>query len=147
MLSLTPCPSFVAEPGNILLVAESLSVRVCDFGLSRFVSLSLVSTAGVGTVIYSSPEMLTNALNGKFCDVWSFGVVLWEMAAERLPYSDEERPLGAVILGVVQGQLLLTADQCPHDTPSSLAATMAACLEFAAEARPTFKQVMGMLRE
>ncbi len=66
--------------------------------------------------------------------MWSFSVVLWEMAAERLPYSDQDRPIGAVVLGVVQGVLRLELDECGEGTPPEMAACIAACLEFESEA-------------
>ncbi len=130
------------KPDNILLIAESLSVRVCDFGLSRVLSRSLVSATGCGTVLYSSPEMLLNDLNGRFCDVWSFGCVVWEMGAELLPYAEVDRPLGAVVLGVVQGTLALDARSYRPGMPARLQECVAACTAHDYRERPSFRELL-----
>ncbi|XVF57302.1 hypothetical protein PTKIN_Ptkin06aG0194400 [Pterospermum kingtungense] len=71
-----------------LLVDKNWNVKVCDFGLSRLkhnTFLSSKSTAG--TPEWMAPEVLRNEPSNEKCDVYSFGVILWELATERLPWS------------------------------------------------------------
>ncbi|KAK8651504.1 hypothetical protein V6N13_141105 [Hibiscus sabdariffa] len=71
-----------------LLVDKNWTVKVCDFGLSRLkhnTFLSSKSTAG--TPEWMAPEVLRNEPSNEKCDVYSFGVILWELATQRLPWS------------------------------------------------------------
>ncbi|KAF7805176.1 serine/threonine-protein kinase EDR1 [Senna tora] len=71
-----------------LLVDNNWNVKVCDFGLSRLkhnTFLSSKSTAG--TPEWMAPEVLRNEPSNEKCDVYSFGVILWELATLRLPWS------------------------------------------------------------
>jgi serine/threonine protein kinase len=52
--------------------------QVSDFGLSRFDSTELATTR-LGTVSHMPPELLRVGMVGKFTDVFSFGVLLWEV--------------------------------------------------------------------
>ncbi|WOG82788.1 hypothetical protein DCAR_0101956 [Daucus carota subsp. sativus] len=71
-----------------LLVDKNWNVKVGDFGLSRLkhnTFLSSKSTAG--TPEWMAPEVLRNENSNEKCDVYSFGVILWELATLRLPWS------------------------------------------------------------
>ncbi|CAA0402091.1 unnamed protein product [Arabidopsis thaliana] len=70
-----------------LLVDKNWVVKVCDFGLSRMkhhTYLSSKSTAG--TPEWMAPEVLRNEPANEKCDVYSFGVILWELATSRVPW-------------------------------------------------------------
>ncbi|XP_061348416.1 serine/threonine-protein kinase EDR1-like [Gastrolobium bilobum] len=72
-----------------LLVDKNWNVKVCDFGLSRLkhnTFLSSKSTAG--TPEWMAPEVLRNEPSNEKCDVYSFGVILWELATLRLPWGE-----------------------------------------------------------
>ncbi|KAL1145362.1 hypothetical protein V6Z11_A11G293800 [Gossypium hirsutum] len=71
-----------------LLVDKNWTVKVADFGLSRLkhnTFLSSKSTAG--TPEWMAPEVLRNEPSNEKCDVYSFGIILWELATLRLPWS------------------------------------------------------------
>lgn len=71
-----------------LLVDNNWNVKVCDFGLSRLkhnTFLSSKSTAG--TPEWMAPEVLRNELSSEKCDIYSFGVILWELATLKMPWS------------------------------------------------------------
>ncbi|KAJ7958349.1 Mitogen-activated protein kinase kinase kinase [Quillaja saponaria] len=70
-----------------LLVDKNWVVKVCDFGLSRMkhhTFLSSKSTAG--TPEWMAPEVLRNEPANEKCDVYSFGVILWELATLQIPW-------------------------------------------------------------
>lgn len=66
---------------NLLCDAE-YNIKVCDFGLSRFRTLTNANTLGElrGTMAYCPPEIYDGGLYSYKSDVYSIGMVLWEMA-------------------------------------------------------------------
>ncbi|MFL6247777.1 MAG: protein kinase domain-containing protein [Thermoanaerobaculia bacterium] len=80
------------KPMNIMLTTRG-QVKVLDFGLARFAemkdgSTEVLSKTGVvtGTAPYMSPEQLRGATTDARSDIFSFGIVLYEMATGRRPF-------------------------------------------------------------
>ncbi|CAL9125879.1 unnamed protein product [Musa acuminata var. zebrina] len=70
-----------------LLVDKSWVVKVCDFGLSRLKHHTFLSSKSTsGTPEWMAPEVLRNEPSNEKCDVYSFGVILWELATLRKPW-------------------------------------------------------------
>jgi WD40 repeat protein/predicted Ser/Thr protein kinase len=89
------------KPANIL-VEETGQPKVLDFGVARATDADLITGAGLtqtgqllGTPNYMSPEQLKANPAGidHRVDVYALGVILFELAARRLPYQLENRPL------------------------------------------------------
>ena len=73
------------KPENVL-VDEELRVKLCDFGwASRLEDIEYRRLSG-GTYIYMSPENLKGELQGLKSDVWSLGVLLYELTHYREPF-------------------------------------------------------------
>ena len=75
------------KPHNILLTTEGM-VKVADFGIARAASATSLTQAGtvLGSVHYFSPEQARGQAIGTASDLYSLGVVLFEMLAGRLPF-------------------------------------------------------------
>jgi beta-lactam-binding protein with PASTA domain len=79
------------KPENILLTPDG-SVKVADFGLARAIGSSNSSATGtmLGTVAYISPEVVTRGHCDARSDLYSLGVVLYEMLVGTQPYTGEQ---------------------------------------------------------
>jgi serine/threonine protein kinase len=74
------------KPKNIRIDAAG-RVRVLDFGIAKGLSVTRRLTSNVfGSVAYSSPERLETGRIDEMSDLWSLGIVLYEMIESRLPY-------------------------------------------------------------
>jgi len=74
---------------NVLL-NEALHAKIMDFGLSKIVEkMSETKTSAIGTSFYMSPEVATGARYTEKCDVFAFGIMLWEVTKRDFkPYGD-----------------------------------------------------------
>lgn len=62
----------------------SLSAQLADFGLSRVLDREThthISTQTYGTVAYQPPELLSNSRLTPSADIYSFGILMWELTA------------------------------------------------------------------
>lgn len=91
------------KPGNILIDKDGTPF-VTDFGLARWVEEDSTITIGdhmIGTPAYMPPEQITGQRDGitVASDVWSLGVMLWQLIMGRLPF--EGSPIGVLIHAIV----------------------------------------------
>lgn len=89
-----------------------------------------------------APEVIEHKPYGERADIFSFGILLWELLTGRVPYEDMT-PLQAAV-GVVQKGL---RPSIPPGTPGPLAAVMAACWVRDPESRPSFEQLREQLED
>jgi eukaryotic-like serine/threonine-protein kinase len=94
------------KPQNVLL-SESGEAKVADFGIARAATSSTITRDGaiLGTIHYVSPEQALGEPVDTRSDLYSLGVVLYEMLTGKVPY-DAETPIG-IAMKHVSGRLRL----------------------------------------
>jgi tRNA A-37 threonylcarbamoyl transferase component Bud32 len=74
------------KPGNILYAASPTDVKISDFGLALNLGSETTQITGVGSPAYMSPEQVREELVDHRTDVYSLGVVLYQLLAGTLPF-------------------------------------------------------------
>lgn len=149
------------KPENIL-ISDNGDVKLCDFGLSKLTTSDIEMTQQVGTPAYMAPEMagfgdeeksnkdlcenLTsermNAI-GKPVDVYSYGIILWTLWTQKLPYSDLRiKSPFQLMVRVANG----FRPALPLEMPAVLADLMQRCWGGDAKKRPTFHDIVDEIK-
>ncbi|KAM0848737.1 hypothetical protein ACQ4PT_054168 [Festuca glaucescens] len=126
-----------------LLVDRNWVVKVSDFGMSRLkhhTFLSSKSTAG--TPEWMAPEVLRNEPANEMCDVYSFGVILWELATLRVPWSGLN-PMQVVGAVGFQNKRL----EIPKEVDPQVASIIYSCWDNDPSKRPSFSQLLSPLKK
>ncbi len=97
------------KPGNILL-SSSGTAKIGDFGTSFDMSSTNTPRKMVGTPWYMAPETLTNNQFSFQSDIWSIGIVTFQLITGRLPFDDYKNPLNANIVDIWQSVLMDTPE-------------------------------------
>ena len=138
---------------NILLQSRGGRVlaKISDLGLSRQVTARdshYVSTSAMRPIRWTAPEALQESRFSTASDVWSFGVLYWEILSRgAVPYGQfPEHDNAGVVRYVEEGGTLPRPDRCP--APDF--ALIQQCMSFQPERRLTFQAIFaaidGLLR-
>ncbi len=92
------------KPANLMLTTEPQRLKVMDFGIARVVSGTHTTqhTAMMGSIYYAAPELLRGQAATPAVDIYSFGVLVYEMLTGKLPVGRFALP-SAVVQGVSKG--------------------------------------------
>lgn len=113
------------KTGNIML-DPSNSVKIMDFGLARLEGSDHITKQGttVGTTAYMSPEQLRGVEADYRSDIWSFGVVLYELFTGKLPFEGLHEP--AIMYSITEEE---PASIDSNDVPENIKHIIQRCLE------------------
>ena len=103
------------KPQNIIISTEG-KVKVTDFGIAKAISTNTLSSDAMGSVHYVSPEQARNGFIDGRSDIYSLGIVMYEMVTGRVPFDGDSTV--AVAIQHLQEEMVEPSRYAP-DVPVS----------------------------
>lgn len=135
---------------NNIFLHDDLSVKIGDFGLATAKvrwSGSQQSNQPTGSILWMAPEVIRMKEVNPYSfqsDVYAFGIVLYEMLTEQLPYSHINNK-DQILFMVGCGKLRPDLTNVRSDCPQALKRIVEDCIKFSREDRPLFRLLLNML--
>lgn len=111
------------KPQNIIISTEG-KVKVTDFGIARATSSNTIHADVMGSVHYASPEQARNGYVDGKSDIYSLGIVMYEMVTGRVPFDGDTTV--AVALQHLQEEMVAPSAYAP-ELPISLEKIILKC--------------------
>ncbi|XP_077132260.1 RAF proto-oncogene serine/threonine-protein kinase isoform X2 [Ranitomeya variabilis] len=135
---------------NNIFLHEGLTVKIGDFGLatvkSRWSGSQQVEQP-TGSILWMAPEVIRLQDNNPFSfqsDVYSYGIVLYELMTGELPYS-HIRDRDQIIFLVGRGCLVPDLSKLYKNCPKAMKRLVADCMQKVKEERPLFPQILASI--
>ncbi len=113
------------KPQNIIISTEG-KVKVTDFGIARAASTNTINSDVMGSVHYASPEQARNGFVDGKSDIYSLGIVMYEMVTGRVPFDGESTV--AIAIQHLQEEMVVPSAYAPN-LPISLEKIILKCTQ------------------
>jgi len=124
-----------------LLVDEFWNVKVADFGTSRQAANTMTQCAG--TALWMAPEVVRGSMYTSKADVYSFGIIMWELLTCETPFGDTSNPY-EIMRDVEAGARPMIP---PNDAPAEYVKLMQNCWNGKPQKRPDFDAILKELED
>ncbi|XP_058444718.1 mitogen-activated protein kinase kinase kinase 7 [Malaya genurostris] len=128
------------KPPNLLLVRDGTVLKICDFGTVTDKSTRM--TNNKGSAAWMAPEVFEGSTYTEKCDVFSWGIILWEVIAREQPFRNIENSY-AIMWRVHQGSRPRLIDDCPKP----ISQLMINCWNQNPADRPSMQQVVDTMNQ
>eukprot|EP00002_Diphylleia_rotans_P001087 TRINITY_DN10603_c0_g1_i1.p1 TRINITY_DN10603_c0_g1~~TRINITY_DN10603_c0_g1_i1.p1 ORF type:complete len:188 (-),score=32.96 TRINITY_DN10603_c0_g1_i1:106-588(-) len=127
------------SPNILVSNLDEFIVKLCDFGLARVKSDNQTMTR-CGTGAWIAPEVLKGARYGEKADIYSFGIVCWEVVARQRPYTNmDQLKIGVEVVKGLRPPI-------PAGIDPVIDRVMQGCWNGNESLRPSFAEVKSQLQ-
>uniref|UniRef100_A0A0A9XW76 Mitogen-activated protein kinase kinase kinase dlk-1 n=1 Tax=Lygus hesperus TaxID=30085 RepID=A0A0A9XW76_LYGHE len=123
-----------------ILIGANKEMKISDFGTCRQWNEISTKMSFTGTIAWMAPEVIRNEPCSEKVDIWSYGVVIWELLTCEVPYKDVDS--SAIIWGVGSNSLQLPI---PESCPEGMKLLMKLCWKTKPKNRPSFRIIIHHL--
>lgn len=127
------------KSANILLGYDG-QLKISDLDSHTLGNKNKSSISFQGTVQWMAPELIRHEQCSQSVDVWSYGIILWELLTRQIPYQDwnQQQVMWEVGNGRIKTPVPVTA-------PSQIGAIISRCIEMEPDKRSTFDEIAKMI--
>jgi len=125
---------------NLLLVDRGLGLKICDFGTAC--DKQTIMTNNKGSAAWMAPEVFESNRYTEKCDIFSWGIILWEVLTRRLPFDEIGGNDLRVLWAIHSGQRPPKVSGCPQ----LLEDLMERCWDKDTEVRPDISEVVEVIK-
>jgi serine/threonine protein kinase len=125
-----------------ILIDDNWKIKIGDFGLSQFIKENEYNRGKIGTPHWMAPEILKGGIYEYSSDVYSFGMILWEILKMEIPYYGLN-PYQIYNL-VVQDKKIVDIPKEGHEV---LIDILRKCLNYEPQKRPSLKELVQTLEK
>ncbi|KAM3870860.1 mitogen-activated protein kinase kinase kinase 7-like [Diretmus argenteus] len=123
------------KPPNLLLVAGGTVLKICDFGTACDIQTHMTNTKG--SAAWMAPEVFEGNNYSEKCDVFSWGIILWEVITRKKPFDEIGGSAFCIMWAVHRG----TRPPQIKDLPETIEVLMSRCWDKEPSQRPSMEEV------
>lgn len=139
-LSSTNVMLHVTAPSQTNSPASShMTAKLIDFGRTSINTMHTCKTDGQTTISYAAPELMSDGHTSKASDIFSLGVILWEVWTGKRAWGDARAV--QIIFAICRGDRL----PVPEDMPAELSRVMTQCWTLDPNERPSIEEIIQVL--
>ncbi|XP_077343368.1 mitogen-activated protein kinase kinase kinase 7 isoform X5 [Lithobates pipiens] len=127
------------KPPNLLLVAGGTVLKICDFGTACDIQTHM--TNNKGSAAWMAPEVFEGSNYSEKCDVFSWGIILWEVITRRKPFDEIGGPAFRIMWAVHNG----TRPPLIKNLPKSIESLMTRCWSKDPSQRPSMEEIVKIM--
>ncbi|XP_034060409.1 mitogen-activated protein kinase kinase kinase 7 isoform X2 [Gymnodraco acuticeps] len=127
------------KPPNLLLVAGGTVLKICDFGTACDIQTHM--TNNKGSAAWMAPEVFEGSNYSEKCDVFSWGIILWEVITRRKPFDEIGGPAFRIMWAVHNG----TRPPLIKNVPKPLESLMTRCWSKDPSQRPSMEEIVKIM--
>ncbi|XP_061609491.1 mitogen-activated protein kinase kinase kinase 7 isoform X3 [Phyllopteryx taeniolatus] len=127
------------KPPNLLLVAGGTVLKICDFGTACDIQTHM--TNNKGSAAWMAPEVFEGNNYSEKCDVFSWGIILWEVVTRRKPFDEIGGPAFRIMWAVHNG----TRPPLIKNLPKPIENLMTRCWSKDPSQRPSMEEIVKIM--
>uniref|UniRef100_A0AAQ4PM14 Mitogen-activated protein kinase kinase kinase 7 n=1 Tax=Gasterosteus aculeatus aculeatus TaxID=481459 RepID=A0AAQ4PM14_GASAC len=127
------------KPPNLLLVARGTVLKICDFGTAC--DIQTYMTNNKGSAAWMAPEVFEGSNYSEKCDVFSWGIILWEVITRKKPFDEIGGSAFCIMWAVHRG----TRPPLIKDLPEAIESLMTRCWDKEPSQRPSMEEVKNTM--
>ncbi|XP_018561259.1 mitogen-activated protein kinase kinase kinase 7 [Anoplophora glabripennis] len=129
------------KPPNLLLISGGIHLKICDFGTAA--DKNTYMTNNKGSAAWMAPEVFTSSKYTEKCDIFSWGIILWEVTSRRKPFYNQGGSAFSIMWAVHKGKRPPLLRNCPPPIEN----LMTECWDHDPSKRPSMQEIVKRMEK